>query len=151
MASEEVKVEIELVTVGFLHLLGLFYFMKDDIVSFSDKIHVYGVQDGHVFLISFVSLLVQLFPYLHVLMLSFHPDVMGEKPELPMADKIVGYLHPGDTWRLHSLCISRDILSVPGLYAHCFFCTDGYTAFIPSFGGAIPRAGHSESFYPLFP
>lgn len=98
---EVVKIIEHLAQVGFFHLFCLFYFMKlHDSIALFHEIDADCIVDGDVLFAPAVSLFMQQFADVDVFVLMFESDVVGEEPELGVADVVVvdldtGYFHVG--------------------------------------------------------
>ena len=88
---EIINVVEKLAQVGILHLFCFFDFVEfENAVAPFHKIDTDGVVDGDIFFVLTVSVFMEHFTDIDIIMFVLKCDVMGKKPELGVADvKIV--------------------------------------------------------------
>lgn len=94
---EVVKIVHHLAQVGFFHLFRLLNLVQlHDTVTPLHKIDADGIIDGDILLVPVIPFFMQQLSYIDVLVLLFKGDVVGEEPQLGVADVVVVDLDTGD-------------------------------------------------------
>jgi len=90
------EIKEKLIDMGIFHLFCLLDLVDFEAPAGLDKIDCDGVTDEDFLLVSLVAAFVEHLAKLDILVLLLQPYAVREKPELLVADEIVGYLGAGD-------------------------------------------------------